>query len=105
MLIAIIATGIVGSLLYLLLMRQLGQISSSVSLPSLLRQASALHRMGHPQRALQILIDARDDCDDRVALEVRILEYREYLHGLRTQTAEVGYSQAAGMMPAFLLVE
>ncbi|MDF1782299.1 MAG: hypothetical protein P1U67_13490 [Alcanivoracaceae bacterium] len=107
MLVAIIVIGTVGSLLYLALMRQPRYVSAPASLHDVLRNASALHKLGHTQRALQVMIDARALCDDRIALEVRILEYQEYIHRLRSGSgsAHSGQRPSASMTPAFLRVE
>ncbi len=105
MLLAILVTGIAGSLLYLLLMRQGRHADATVALTDILRSASALHSMGQPQRALQTLLDARNCCDDPLALEVRILEYQLYLQERRNvaPAAHDAY-QTSQLMPAFLRV-
>lgn len=102
MLAAIIVTGTVGSLLYLALMRQPRYESSPTTLDDVLRNASALHKLGHTQRALQAMIDARALCDDRVALEVRILEYQEYVDDLRSGLVSTSQRYPTAMAPAFL---
>ena len=105
MLIAILVTGLCGSLVYLALMRQPRHLSSPASLGDILRNASAMHRLGHTQRALQVLLDARAVCDDRVMLEVRILEYQEYLDAVRGASGLPAMGRRGAMKPAFLLLE